>query len=993
MQQVKSWMEQATSVVLMDTSTPMPEPRRSPRLSTGGKAAPGLTPATAGKENSAPRQRASSRSPNRRSSLLKRGLEPRASPAPAAVEDELPEEMQDLPSDSPAHKKSRPSEARRMSRVSFGGVELRKYDKNAKGVTPSRATPKKSPAPAEPAQQVAAEEDLTDEVPDHHPTEVSTVTEVSEVSEVSSNEEGFFSPGRSPGKSPGKGYDADVTEPIPSLKDLADDLASPTATNTNLTAALNLSEETVPVPRLSELGDFDDTASIQPRASSTGPLRDSLAADNTAVIAAHMNSRPSMAPHAMGLADTPTNTGPSLHNLVKRAQGELDDSTATGSIQATSSADLSEEDDMDGSMEMTECYGGIVQAAASGAQSSPARAPVGLSPSLAAASMTTLNVKPPESPNLKKLLRERAAERDTTEDAAPASPAPVQDRRQSSIGSMIPAKMDVSPIASSAPKPKMSTTPQAMMRRKGASMLAATADIAPPSPVADVAPPPVASPALMRAGSRITMTASGASPSPAKPPRSPCMPSPMKVSPAQAARSSPIASMPTFDAVDDDASKSNLAMTADQHADAVLGNFEGEEDEEESLHMPDSIPDVPIASPSQPAAAQTSRQSSMGGANLKRELKRRSVAPAGRASLVPIPQIPDSTRTSTPGVKCDTMKQFMAIADINFMEDMTVNRRDTLCIRPGATQSQNYNLGEAIAMSTTALPELRTTQEACDNLTNMITTSQGVIDEAEKATQVHPPALFTELASDTRSEAATVIRGKLKTLKQTSRKEAKLEWYTWYKTVIDQVGMEAQAEEERLTKEESDLATRCSQYDDREQKLRTYMEDLGVQPLAGRQLVRTHSEFDEADALEQATAERQKDALKLQEQVAKLAADCAALQNRKDALELSVEGLNSQKGYLMGNAEGAATVSVEDADRAQQRYLAQLDIEGVVLHTIKYNEIVADLCESHRIILTMEGGNVAEAQLKLFEANGGATSFGEVDDFWRGLGACARLTA
>ena len=171
------------------------------------------------------------------------------------------------------------------------------------------------------------------------------------------------------------------------------------------------------------------------------------------------------------------------------------------------------------------------------------------------------------------------------------------------------------------------------------------------------------------------------------------------------------------------------------------------------------------------------------------------------------------------------------------------------------------------------------------------------------------------------------------------------------------------------------------------------MEDLGVQPLAGRQLVRTHSEFDEADALEQATAERQKDAAKLQEQVAKLAADCAALQNRKDALELSVEGLNSQKGYLMGNAEGAATVSVEDADRAQQRYLAQLDIEGVVLHTIKYNEIIADLCESHRIILTMEGGNVAEAQLKLFEANGGATSFGEVDDFWRGLGACARLTA
>ena len=99
-----------------------------------------------------------------------------------------------------------------------------------------------------------------------------------------------------------------------------------------------------------------------------------------------------------------------------------------------------------------------------------------------------------------------------------------------------------------------------------------------------------------------------------------------------------------------------------------------------------------------------------------------------------------------------------------------------------------------------------------------------------------------------------MIRGKLKTLKQTCRKQAKLEWYEWFKSIVGQVLQEAQGEIDRLTKEESDLVTRAGQYDDCEQKLHEYLSSLGVQPLAGRQLLRTNSEFDEANALEKATA-------------------------------------------------------------------------------------------------------------------------------------------
>ena len=124
---VKQWTKSSTPMANARQS-PVSEPRRSPRLSGGGKGV--LTATSANK--------VVKRSPARRSSLLvggKRSLEAR--PTPEVEEDELPEEMQ-FASDSPAMKKARPSDAKRMSRVSFGGVELLRYDKNQKGLTPAR---------------------------------------------------------------------------------------------------------------------------------------------------------------------------------------------------------------------------------------------------------------------------------------------------------------------------------------------------------------------------------------------------------------------------------------------------------------------------------------------------------------------------------------------------------------------------------------------------------------------------------------------------------------------------------------------------------------------------------------------------------------------------------------------------------------------------------------------------------------------------------------
>lgn len=919
-------------------ASPMSEPRRSPRLSGAHEGI--LKPTSANRDSSAR---------SRRSSLMvggKRSLKAQASPG--ADEDELPEEMQ-FASDSPAPKKQRPSEAKRNSRVSFGLACVREFDKNQSRATSAGASRRSSVEKID------------------HPTEVSTVTEASESDMSVSSNEGFYDCEES---------DDDATGSVPvqtlkgsqfsSLKGLLDSEQTETRGYTNLSTNFNTGEETAPTPQLSKLGDFDDTENFQPRTSSTGGRpsstggRVSMAADNTALIAANMLSRPSMAPHAMGLVDTPTSTGPSLANLVKRAQGQLDESQATGSIQDTSSPDTSA-DDLDGSMEMTECYGGgIVQTV----QSSPARAP-SLSPNLAAASMTTLNVKPPESPLLKKVMREReSASASKHQTTALASPAPAGGRRESSIGLMIPKNMNVSPIASNAPKQaRMSTTPQAMNRRKGASVLAATEDIAPTSPVSDKSPVQQASPAMLRAGSRITMTASGTEPSP-NPPQSPCRPSPMKVSPAQPARS-----MPLLDSNEEDTSTGAAILTADQHADKVLGGFEGEE-QEESFEMPDHAPETETASPVR--QAQVSEF-------LSKELKRRSMAHAGQ--IVPI-QPADTTRSSSSKVICNSWKHFCQLADIGFVENMSVNRRDTLCIRPGAAKAHDYDLRQAIVLSTTALPELRVMQGACDDLTDKIAVSQAEIGNAEKAAELNPPALFAELANDTRGEVATVIRGKLKTLKQTCRKQAKLAWYEWFSNTIGQVHQENQGEIDRLMKEESDLVNRTADYENRTQNLCDYMSTLGLQLDS-----RTNTELDEANELEKATAEKQQEVARLDEQRAKLREGCAALQKRKDALELSVEGLNSQKGYLMGESNGTAPATLEDVTHAQKTYHAQLDIEGVVLRSDlrKCNEMVVDLCEAHRVTLRMEGGKIVEAQLKLFEAES-ATSHGEVDDLWRGLG-------
>jgi DNA repair ATPase RecN len=167
-------------------------------------------------------------------------------------------------------------------------------------------------------------------------------------------------------------------------------------------------------------------------------------------------------------------------------------------------------------------------------------------------------------------------------------------------------------------------------------------------------------------------------------------------------------------------------------------------------------------------------------------------------------------------------------------------------------------LDECIKIYSTSLSELRAMQGGCDDVTTQVADIQKAIANVEKAAERCPPALFNKLSDDTRSEMYTLLRGKLATLKRNCRKEAKFEWYSWHTELMASMAVEAAAEGKRLVDEATVLANRAAAYEAAEQKLCKYMGDLGVQPLDGKQPVRTAEEASEVDALERSADERRK---------------------------------------------------------------------------------------------------------------------------------------
>jgi len=400
---------------------------------------------------------------------------------------------------------------------------------------------------------------------------------------------------------------------------------------------------------------------------------------------------------------------------------------------------------------------------------------------------------------------------------------------------------------------------------------------------------------------------------------------------------------------------------------------------DEALNMPGDIPEAPLPSPSRAPAQKSAFRASMSstnGAVLKDMIRRRSsMQPSSNASL--LPSLPVDMDQSHAATTCRTFQHFLSIADIRFLDDLSTNRRDTLLCRQPCKPAGT--LEECITLSTTSLPELRAMQQNCDNITMMVMETQKKIADAEKSAELCPPSLFKELADDTRSEACTLLRGKLATLKRNCRKEAKYEWYTWYHGVVKNMAEEAVIEGNRLVDESTHLASRAAEYEAAEKKMCKYMVDLGVQPLDGRQPVRTEEDMIEVQALENSVEQRKKDARILKERVTAWSTTYLELERRKTRLDDSIHELTAENTSLISRAQAASVASLDGVQSALDRYKTLLEIEGVVIQTLSYGEIVLDLCNCHRVTVFCDGDIVTEARLQLFK------TVSEVDEFQRGL--------
>jgi hypothetical protein len=461
----------------------------------------------------------------------------------------------------------------------------------------------------------------------------------------------------------------------------------------------------------------------------------------------------------------------------------------------------------------------------------------GMSPAIAAASVTTFSAPPPESPNLKQLLASRNSPANQHGEHSPfpgmSSPAEAPSAEAGAIGMMIPAgrvrteantAKELNAAGVEEIKGRLSLTPklESPVQCKSASLLAATASSVEVSRIASASGDVSTPPSLLRASSRLTMTASGTSP--------------FKVQSTKDGAAVP-GGRNTGDMIEDAEKTQGVAAVAAEEYTAELS-------------MPMQIPEQPLASPSSKAVARQSRGGGGGGAAVLRHMIRR------RSSMVPQSVVPqpgllamgtpmtalmqsasDSEKTDA---VCQTFAQFLAMADVRFLDDLSTNRRQTLMVRQPCETAES--LEECRMLLATALPELTSLQAGCDEMANAIHITKKKNSEAERAANANPPALFARIASSADAAAGTELRAQLATLKRICRNEAKVGWYEWYGNVGGGMQQEAAKETEVLVDEAKQVKDRIEQYQHKHQEMCAQMSSLGVASLGGMPLLRTEQD-------------------------------------------------------------------------------------------------------------------------------------------------------
>eukprot|EP01050_Picozoa_sp_SAG11_P010185 SAG11_NODE_1007_length_6206_cov_36.144752_4_plen_1079_part_00 len=882
----------------------------------------------------------------------------------------LPPEF-NIPTDSPALKKSR------MSRVSFGGVQMKVYIKDTSSSTSTATEP----------------------VTDGSPTVSSESLMNDSVSLACSSQE--------------------ATEPIPSLSEvLATDEDAVGFQGSN--PCFDAGDETKPVPNLQDLGNLDCTETIQ--SAGSGDREHTATLDVTQTIDGEIIETTSC---SMGSA-------PSLKNLLQRAANPTESPPVISTVHSS--------DGEDDSMEITACYGQIQIDTATNRipddgtflnnmsmpvvgntnhsyanatakedvlQGAPAL-PIGQSqtteslctesinekksmapvcPSLAAASATTFVSAPPNSPNLTRLLAFRESpnigrSHGSMELAGLAdhpNSVPSEEVHLESdvgiIGRMIPirgdgqavgiegAEQNVERGVKAAPvsydsicKSPFKTAVNHEVSGLPAAVRCHSAD----SPAETNSTPP----ALMRAGSRLTITPSGIS--------------------------SFRLSHDSLDATDNKICDEEKHAPDNAGADSVpsqllaVNDCSGRQvsDDAETV-IPTNIEDKPLQSPMNLVQKPLNHPSWGQGAVLKDMMRRRSSMMTLSSSddqkqthhISLNAPITDATEridavSDSKLITCQSFSSFLAAADLHFLDDLSTNRRETLMVRRSTDPPES--LEECKLLLHTTLPELASLQNGCDEITTMIHSMQTAVSNVEAEVNRNPPEVFAQLAANAGNSDSsrscsviTALRGQLATLKRICRQEAKLAWYDWYGAMAKTMEDNAEAEKGTLFDELSHIADRISLYKVTTGELCAFMTTaLGVQPLHGESALHTPEDLEELTALENEARAQCSAVTLLKEQMHERRARFDDLVLAKTGLQSEITELMKLKNSLVCGTNATSEASLSEVDEAMASYEHLQHITGVTLTTVVKDRVVMQLHNLHSLEIVCEDKIITHANLR-----------------------------
>ena len=149
-----------------------------------------------------------------------------------------------------------------------------------------------------------------------------------------------------------------------------------------------------------------------------------------------------------------------------------------------------------------------------------------------------------------------------------------------------------------------------------------------------------------------------------------------------------------------------------------------------------------------------------------------------------------------------TLKDFLGMSRVRFLDKLTSKRRTTMCISAPKPEA----LDEKLLVGTTLMPCMTTLEEGCNQLTLLTKGIRASISVQEAELSLNNPPLF-ETMQLVEDEDLDLLKNHMKDLKNDSRQKAKTKWYIWRAQAIEiPISQSLAARKEMMMKDQVALA-------------------------------------------------------------------------------------------------------------------------------------------------------------------------------------------